>query len=307
MKYTFLIILVFALGFLSCNSSSESGKGQLTIGVTMLSMQNEFIVNVADEMQKKADEMGVKLIIVDAERSALKQMEQVESFIAQQVDAIIMNPCEVEASSPAVSRALAAGIPIVNVNSETNIAPTAFVGSNDTESAKIAMNYIIERLKGKGKLVMIHGFMGQAAQIQREQGAKEMLKSYPEIALIAEQTGDWDRSKSMDLMQNWIQSYGENIDAVFAHNDEMGMGAVRALENAGLKDKVIVVSIDAINDALQAVQNGKLDATVFQNAERQGATAVETAVKLAKGESAEKQILIPFELVTQENVKDYLK
>lgn len=307
MTKSLLILLAFAFTFVSCNSTSDNAKNQMTIGVTMLSMQNEFIVNVADEMQKKADELGVKLIIVDAERSALKQMEQVESFIAQQVDAIIMNPCEVEASSPAVSRAIAAGIPIINVNSETNIAPNAFVGSNDTESARIAMNYIIERLNGKGKLVMIHGFMGQAAQIQREQGAKELLKSYPEIELIAEQTGDWDRSKSMDLMQNWIQSYGDQIDAVFAHNDEMGMGAVKALENAGMKDKVIVVSIDAIKDALQSVSNGALDATVFQNAEKQGATAVETAIKLAKGEAAESQTLIPFELVTKENVGDYLK
>ncbi|SOE22973.1 monosaccharide ABC transporter substrate-binding protein, CUT2 family [Spirosomataceae bacterium TFI 002] len=306
MKYILLVLATF-LAISSCQNSSESNADQITIGVTMLSMQNEFIVNVADEMQKKADEMGVKLIIVDAERSALKQMEQVESFIAQQVDAIIMNPCEVEASSPAVARAIAAKIPIINVNSETSATPTAFVGSNDVESARIAMNYIAERLGGKGKLLMIHGFMGQAAQIQREEGAKEILKSYPEIELIAEQTGEWDRSKSMDLMQNWIQSYGDGIDAVFAHNDEMGMGAVKALENAGMKDKVIVVSIDAIKDALQAVQKGSLDATVFQNAQKQGSTAIETALKLIKGETVDQQTLIPFELVTKENVDQFLK
>lgn len=306
MKNYFLSFVLLAFSFLSCNTGNTGSENQTTIGVTMLSMQNEFIVNVADEMQKKADALGVKLIIVDAERSALKQMEQVESFIAQQVDAIIMNPCEVEASSPAVSRAINAGIPIVNVNSETNVAPSAFVGSNDTESARIAMNHIAERLNGKGKIVMIHGFMGQAAQIQREQGAKEVLNSYPELELIAEQTGEWDRSKSMDLMQNWIQSYGDQIDAVFAHNDEMGMGAVKALQNAGMKDKVVVVSIDAIKDALQSVDKGELDATVFQNAEQQGSTAVEIAIKLANGESAEGETLIPFELVTKKNVGEYL-
>jgi inositol transport system substrate-binding protein len=300
-------ICIFTLFALSaCNSSSED-DGKLVIGVSMLSMQNEFIVNVADEMQKKATEMGVKLIIVDAERSALKQMEQVESFIAQGVDAIILNPCEVEASSPAVSRALAANIPIVNVNSETSTKPTAFVGSNDVESARIAMNFLVEKLGGKGNIVMIHGFMGQAAQIQREEGAKEILKAHPEMKLIAEQTGEWDRAKSLDLMQNWIQSYGANINAVFAHNDEMGMGAVKALQNAGLKDKVIVVSIDAIQDALQAVKKGELDATVFQNAQDQGATAVMTAIKLSNGEKTEKEILIPFQLVVKENVDQFLK
>ena len=108
-------------------------------------------------------------------------------------------------------------------------------------------------------------------------------------------------------MQNWIQSYGSEINAVFAHNDEMGMGAVKALETAGLKDKVIVVSIDAIQDALQAVKNGELDATVFQNVREQGAAAVSIAVKLANGEKADKETLIPFQLVVKENVDQFLK
>lgn len=306
MKALKSVFVLALLSLMSCNSHSED-DGKMVIGVSMLSMQNEFIVNVADEMEKKASEMGVRLIIVDAERSALKQMEQVESFIAQGVDAIILNPCEVEASSPAVSRALAANIPIINVNSETSTKPTAFVGSNDVESARIAMNYLVEKLGGKGNFVMIHGFMGQAAQIQREEGAKEILKAYPEMKLLAEQTGEWDRAKSMDLMQNWIQSYGSDINAVFAHNDEMGLGAVKALQTAGLKDKVIVVSIDAIQDALQAVKKDELDATVFQNAREQGAAAVITAIKLAKGEITEKEILIPFQLVVKENVDQFLK
>ncbi|AWW00332.1 sugar ABC transporter substrate-binding protein [Arcticibacterium luteifluviistationis] len=305
MKSLKLLFFAGLISLTACGPAEDDGK--LVIGVTMLSMQNEFIVNVADEMQKKADEMGVKLITVDAERSALKQMEQVESFIAQGVDAIILNPCEVEASSPAVSRAIAAGIPIVNVNSETTAKPTAFVGSNDVESARIAMNYLAEKMNGKGNLVMIHGFMGQAAQIQREEGAKEILKAHPDMKLLAEQTGEWDRSKSMDLMQNWIQSYGDQIDAVFAHNDEMGMGAVKALQNAGMKDQVLVVSIDAIQDALQAVKKGELDATVFQNAREQGVAAVNTAVKLAQGQKTEEKILIPFQLVIKGNVDNFLK
>ncbi|GAB2578595.1 sugar ABC transporter substrate-binding protein [Spirosoma areae] len=273
----------------------------------MLSMQNEFIVNVSDEMTKKAQEAGVELITVDAERSALKQVEQIESFIAQNVDAIIMNPCEVEASSPAVTKALAAKIPIVNVNSETSIKPSAFVGSDDVESARIAMRFIAEKLDGKGTVVMMHGYMGQAAQIKREQGAREILKQYPNLKLIAHQTGEWDRAKAMALMENWIQSYGSGINAVFAQNDEMGLGAVKALTDAGLNDKVLVVSIDAIPDALQAVKKGTLDATVFQNAEQQGAKAIETAVKIVKGQPFSSETLIPFQLVTKENVATFVK
>lgn len=289
--------------FMSCN---QSGGDEIVIGTSLLSMQNEFVVSVSDEMEKMAKESGVKLITVDAERSALKQVEQVESFIAQGVDAIILNPCEVEASSPAVMKALAANIPIINVNSETSKEPTAFIGSDDVESGRIAMRYIAEMTGGKGKVIMIHGYMGQAAQIQRAEGAKEIMKNHPGLELLAEQSGQWDRAKSMSLMENWIQSFGPQITAVFAQNDEMAMGAVKALTEAGLKDKVIVVGIDAIPDALQAVKKGTLDATVFQNARQQGGQAVETALRIIKGQPYEKKMLIPFELVTQKNIENYL-
>lgn len=305
------IILLFAALFTGCNQSNSSEKGQTgegrkrTVGVSMLSMQNEFIVKVHDALAKQAEKEGIELITVDAERSALKQVEQIESFIAQNVDAIIMNPCEVEGSSPAVTKALAAKIPIINVNSETSAKPSAFVGSDDVESARIAMKFIADKLGGKGNVVMMHGYMGQAAQIKREQGAQEILKQYPNLKLMAHQTGEWDRAQAMSLMENWIQSYGSRINAVFAQNDEMGLGAVKALTDAGLKDKVIVVSIDAIPDALQAVKKGTLDATVFQNAEQQGSKAIEAAIKAAKGESYQKETLIPFQLVTKANVEQF--
>ncbi len=307
MKF-FLPAFILVAALISCNPSNDNAKGDKPlIGVSMLSMQNEFIVSVSDEMEKKAEAAGAELIVVDAERSALKQIEQVESFIAQGVDAIIMNPCEVEASSPAVTKALAAGIPIINVNSATATKPTAFVGSDDVESGRIAMEYIAKRLDGKGNVIMIHGYMGQAAQIQREQGAREVLKKYPGLKLLAHQTGEWDRAKSMSLMENWIQSYGNKINAVFAQNDEMGMGAVKALEAAGMKSKVVVVSIDAIPDALQAVKKGTLDATVFQNAAQQGSQAIETTLKIVNKQPYKKEVLIPFQLVTMENVAEFKK
>lgn len=307
MKQTYLLLIALIILFSSCNQSKTDKGDKVVIGVSMLSMQNEFIVNISDEMQKRAQELGADLIIVDAERSPLKQVEQIESFIAQKVDVIILNPCEYEASSPAVSKAVAANIPIVNVNSATKIQPTAFVGSNDIESGKIAMKFIAEKLDGTGNVVMIQGLNGQAAQIQREQGAQEVLKEFPNLKLLAQQTAEWDRSKSMNLMQNWIQSYGTKINAVFAQNDEMGLGALKALQDAGMKDKVIVVSIDAIADALQAVNKGNLDATIFQDARKQGAGAVEAAIRIAKGEQVDKELLIPFQLVTQENIKSFLK
>ena len=288
------------------NANARSGQ-PTTIGVSLLNLSSEFIVMLNRAITAKAEEMNVRLIVNDAQRSAERQVQQIESFIAQRVDAIIINPCEVEASSPAIDKALAAGIPIVGVNSETRSAPTAFVGSRDEESARLAMEYLAKRLNGRGNLVMMHGFMGQAAQIKRAQGAQEVLRQYPGMKLLAEQTAEWDRAKAMSLMENWIQSYGAGINAVFAQNDEMAMGALIALEQAGMKNRVLVAGIDAIEDALRAVKDGRLDATVFQDAGGQGSTAVETAIKILKKEPFEREVFLPFRLVTGDNVYQYLR
>jgi inositol transport system substrate-binding protein len=306
LKHILRILLVLVLCGCGRQQPSPQGEKPLVIGVSLMNLSNEFIEKLNEAMEAKAKEAGVRLIINDAQRSAERQVQQVESFIAQKVDAIILNPCEVEASSPGVEKALAAGVPIINVNSETKSPPTAFVGSRDEESARIAMGYIAGRLNGKGNVVMMQGFLGQAAQIKREAGMQEILAKYPGLKLLADQTAEWDRAQAIRLMENWIQAYGEKVNAVFAQNDEMAMGAVLALEQAHLKDKVIVVGVDAIADALQAVKTGRLDATVFQDARGQGETAVETAVKIIKKQPCEKEVFIPFQLVTKDNVAQYM-
>jgi inositol transport system substrate-binding protein len=295
------LLAITVLGGCNRQARGPGGAKQVVVGVSLLNLSSEFIVMLNEAMEAKAGELGVKLLVNDAQRSAERQIQQVEGFIAQKVDVIILNPCEVDASSPAVDKALAAGIPIINLNSATQSVPTAFVGSRDEESARIAMEYIAKRLNGQGNVVMMQGFMGQAAQLQRDQGAREVLATHPALKLLACQSAEWDRAKAMSLMENWIQAHGTQINAVFAQNDEMGMGALLALERAKLKDKVLVTSIDAIADALQAVKDGRLDATVFQDARGQGGTAVELAAKIARHEPYAKETYIPFELVTREN------
>ncbi len=287
----------------------ETGNGSKkpVVAVSLLNLSSEFIAMIDQALEAKAKEMGVKLLVNDAQRSPEKQVQQIESFIAQKVDAIILNPCEVEASSPAVKKALAAGIPIVNVNSETRETPTAFVGSRDEESAKIALEYIAKRLNGQGNVLIMQGFLGQAAQIKRDQGARDVLAKNPGMKILAEQTADWDRARAMSLMENWIQAYGTNIHAVFAQNDEMGLGAVLALERAKMKAKVVVVSVDAISDAMASVKDGKLDATVFQDAKAQAGTALETVLKILRKEKFERESYVPFQLVTKENVDKFAR
>lgn len=305
-----VILLVLALSMLlaltACSTSQKSDK--VKIGVTLMDFSTEFGIGLKDYMTAKADAMGdVELTVVDAGGDAAKQLQQVETFISQKVDAIIMQPQEQEACSPAIDKAKAAGIPIINCNSLTITEPDAYVGSNDSESAEIAMTYIAKQLGGKGNVLMMHGHPGQTAEVKRTEGAMDILAQNPDMTLLDEQTADWDRAEAMTLMENWIQAYGDQINAVFCQNDEMALGALNALVQAGKKDNVLVVGVDAIDDALQSFKDGKMDATVYQDCKGQAEGAIEAAYKLAKGESVEKEILIPFILVTTENVDEYLK
>jgi len=309
------VVILLAAGACGCGKSREvpgggrgdAASGEIVMGVSLLNLSNEFIVLLDEAMKEEAAKLGVRLIVNDGARSAERQVQQIENFLLQDVDAIILNPCELDASSPAVDKSIASGVPIVNVNSQTRSVPTAFVGSRDEESAQIAMQYIADRLGGKGNVLMMQGFMGQTAQIDRERGAQDVLAAHPGLKLLAVQTAEWDRAKAITLMENWIQSFGDDISAVFAQNDEMGMGAVVALEQAGIKEKVVVASVDAIADALDAVKTGRLDATVFQDARGQGSTAVQTAYTIVTGKPFEKQVFIPFQLVTRDNVDKFMR
>lgn len=295
------LLIVLLVGLL-CGCDPGGGDGKPVVGVSLLNLSNEFIVTLETALKSEADRQGVKLVINDAQRDAGRQIQQVENFIAQGVTAIVLNPCEMEASSPAVEKAKAAGIPIVNVNSVTKAVPDAFVGSRDEDSARMAMEFIAEQLDGKGGILMMQGYMGQAAQIKRDAGAREVLANHPELKLLASQTAEWDRAKAVTLMENWLQSHGDQIAAVFAQNDEMAMGALLAVERAGKKDQIVVVGVDAIGDALQAVEEGRLDATVFQDGVGQAQEALKAALALGRGESVEGERFIPFQLVTKENV-----
>lgn len=280
---------------------------KLKVGVTYQNLQNEFILNIQDALRAKAKEMDVELIEADGQGKAENQISQVENFIAQKVDAIILNPFDKDGDAPCVDKAVAAKIPIIVVNAEVSNLDkaTGMVGSDDTDAGKIEMQYIADQLKGKGNIVIIHGPNGHSAEVGRTKGNKEILAKYPDIKVLAEQTANWDRAQAMALMENWMQG-GKEINAVVGQNDEMALGALKAVQAKNKKD-ILVIGIDAIPDALKAVGDGTLAATVFQDARGQGAGAVEVAVKAAKGEKVEKKTYIPFQLVTKDNLSKFKK
>jgi inositol transport system substrate-binding protein len=293
-------------------AATDSGKAssdkKIKIGVTYQNLQNEFIINIQDKLRAKAKEMGVELIEADGQGKAENQIAQVENFISQKVDAIILNPFDKDGDAPAVDKAVAANIPIIVVNAQVSNLDkaTAFVGSDDVEAGRIEMQYMADQIGGKGNIVIIHGANGHSAEVGRTKGNKEVLAKYPDIKVLAEQTGNWDRAQSLTLMENWLQKYPD-LNGVVGQNDEEALGAYKAIEAAGKQKDIKVIGIDAIPDALKAVEEGKFIATVFQDAGGQGAGAVEIAVKAVKGEKFEFNTYIPFQLVTKENLADFKK
>ena len=143
--------------------------------------------------------------------------------------------------------------------------------------------------------------------LHRDAGARKVLAKHPGLKLLDHQTASWDRAKALALTENWLQAHKGKFQAIFAHNDEMAMGALLALERAGLKKDVYVIGVDAIAQALDAVKAGRLDATVFQDAVGQGRGAIDTAILLASKQPFEKEVMIPFQVVTRENVDTFLK
>ena len=304
-----LAVCALFLSFLAgCKKAEPRKEGEIVIGFSSRDLSAEYTAKLSEAIVAYAQtKPGVKVVMVDAQSDVQKQFSQVENFVAQKVDAIILNPCELEASTPAVDYVKKAGIPLVLVNQTTKSAGDSYIGSNDFEAGRMAMEAIAKKLNGQGGVLMLHGIMGTSAQLQREAGAREVFAKYPGLKLVDHQTASWDRAKAMALTENWIQAHKGKFSAVFAHNDEMAMGALLALERAGLKKDVYVIGIDAIAQALSAVKEGRLDATVFQDAVGQGKGSVDAAIQLAKKQPCAKETMIPFQLVTRENVTQFLK
>ena len=284
-----------------------------TIGVSMALFDDNFLTVLRNGMQDYAKTLnGVELQVEDAQNDVAKQQSQIQNFIAAGVDAIIVNPVDTDATAAMSKIAADAGIPLVYVNREpVNIdslpEKQAFVASNEMESGTLETQEVCKLLGGKGKAVVMMGELSNQAARMRTKDIHDVLATdaCKGIEIVEEQTANWSRTQGADLVTNWL-SAGLEFDAVIANNDEMAIGAIQALKAAGRSmDSVVIGGVDATQDALAAMAAGDLDVTVFQNAAGQGQGSVATALKLAKGETVEKKVYIPFELVTKDNLDKY--
>ncbi|WZL72094.1 sugar ABC transporter substrate-binding protein [Clostridiaceae bacterium 35-E11] len=319
MKKILAILLILMMGltlFVGCGekgTTNESAKedGKVKVGVSISNFDDTFLMYMKDGMDAYAKSLGdeVEVTYVDAKEDAVKQLGQVENFIAQGVDAVIVVPVNTEATAPITEAAQNADVPLVYVNRLPGNLPddVIFVGSESIDAGIFQMEYLAEKMGGKGNVVIMMGKLDNESAIMRTEGVKKVIEEkYPDIKVIKEQTGEWSRAKGMALMENWLAS-GDKIDAVASNNDDMALGAINAIEAAGKLGEILVGGVDATPDALKELEAGKLDCTVFQDAEGQGKGAMEAAVNKAKGEAVENRVMIPFQLVTPENYKEFIK
>ncbi len=284
-----------------------------SVGVSIANFDDNFLTVLRNGMSDYATEVGgVSLQIEDAQNDVSKQMNQVQNFAAAGVDAIIVNPVDTDATVALTQIAEQAGIPLVYVNrmpvNIDQLPPNqAFVASNEVESGTLQTKEVCRLLGGKGNVVVIMGELSNQAARQRTQDIKDVIAT-PECAgmkIVDEQTANWQRTQAFDLMSNWITA-GVPMDAVIANADEMAIGATQALKASGKNlDEIVIAGIDGSRDARAAMKAGEIEVTVFQDAFGQGRGAIDTTLKILKGESFEQKTFIPFELITAANVDDY--
>ncbi|MCS6846073.1 MAG: substrate-binding domain-containing protein [Caldilineales bacterium] len=289
-----------ALPVPSCNKPMK-------IGVSML-FDDRWLTTMRDAMTAYAKEHpNIELVMVDSKEDVAIQLGQVENFIAQGVDAIVLVPANTDATDPMTKAAQDAGIPLVYVNRKPANLPegVVYVGSNSIDAGIFQMEWIAEKLGGKGNVVILMGNLSQEAAQQRTAGVKQVAAKYPGIKITKEQTGNWDRAQGMAVMENWLAT-GDQIDAVASNNDEMAIGALAAIEAAGKLGQIIVGGVDASPDALEEMAKGRLNVTVFQNAKGQGQGGIAAAAALVCGDKIPQITWIPYELVTPENFRSYM-
>ena len=302
-----------ALALCMLLGSGVAMAADLKIGVSMSQFDDTYLTNVREYMDKQAKSYpkgdGVQLQFEDARADVVRQLSQVENFISQKVDAIIVNPVDTASTARISKSAIEAGIPLVYVNRRPDQKDlpkgVAAVTSDDEEAGKLQMQYVADKLGGKGKIVILLGDLANNSTTNRTKGIKAVLANYPDIKIEQEQTGIWLRDKGMTLVNDWL-TQGREFNAVLANNDEMAIGAAMALKSAGTKPgSVLIAGVDGTPDGLNAITKGEMTVSVFQDAKGQAVGSLEAARKMAKNETIEQNIVIPFQLITPDNVKDF--
>lgn len=296
------------------SAPAKSSNGKIVVGFSQMESNNPWRIaetnSIMEEARKRADRFD--LVVTDAQGQTSKQVSDVEDLIAQRVDAIFLAPREFEGLAPALQAAKEARIPVFLIDREAaGVAGEdyiAFLGSNFVEQGRRAAEWLIKETNGKAGIVELTGTAGSSVARDRSQGFMNEIKQHPDMKIIASQTGDFSRAAGQKVMENIIQSKNREITAVYAHNDEMAIGAIQALKAAGLRpgQDVLIVSVDGEKDALKAIINGEMNITVESNP-RFGPLAFDTLEKHLRKENIPTKIILEDRFFDRGNAEQFVE
>lgn len=301
-------LLAFALG--GCRKADRAAD-QWVVGFSQMGHDNPWRMAQTKSLRDEAAKRGYELVVTDAQDQTAKQVADVEDLIARRVNVILLAPREFEGLTPALEAAKEANIPVILVDREAEGKAgedfVTFLGSNFIEQGKRAAEWLVEATGGQAGIVELTGTPGSSVAADRAKGFRDVIAQHPGMKILASQTGDFSRASGQRVLQNIAQSLGKQITAVYAHNDEMALGAIQALKAAGFKpgEDVKVVSIDGQRAALEAIERGELGATVESNP-RFGPIAFDTIEELRRGESVPTKKLITDRFFDRKNAAEFV-
>lgn len=296
----------------AANSGGPQGEGgKKVVGFAQMGNDNPWRIAETKSMRDEAAKRGYEIIVTDAQGQMSKQVSDVEDLIARRVDAIFLPPQQFEGIAPALAAAKAARIPVFLIDREAVGAPgtdyVTFIGSNFVEEGQRAGDWVVKNTNGKAGVVILEGTAGASVARDRNQGFMDAIKNSPDIKILASQPADFVRANGQKVMENLIQAHGKNITVVYAHNDEMALGAIQALKSAGMnpgKD-VLVVSVDGQKSALEAITAGEMNVTVECNP-RFGPIAFDTYEMFRRGERIPPKIIVPDKFFDNTNAAQFV-
>lgn len=313
-----LALCLMATVFVGC-SNTDSNEPETTdeikateaektykIGFSHCNLSIAWMADLQSLVEKKAAELGVELIVANADNDSNKQVSDVENLIQQGVDGILIVAVDSNTAAAAVEKATEAGIPVAAASRAIESDDVVcFSTGDDLDAGREAGRYCAEVLNGEGKVVLLQGPLGLNPVVLRTQGFKEAIAEYPGIEIVAEQVADNDRATAVTVMEN-ILTANSDIDFVFATNDEMTLGAINAMKAADRLNGVYTITVGGHEETFTSIKNGEMSACVYYPSSM-GATALENLVKYLNGEVVDAKIVVPCARVTQENVDEYLE
>ncbi len=306
----FLHLLALLL-LASCSSVPDTSGPR--IALVLKTLNNPFFIEVRRGAEEAAEKLQVQLIVQAAEREVdvEKQMQIVENLIQTRVGAICLTPSGSKEIVPAIAKANEAGIPVLILDTrideemarQSNVTTSTFIGSDNYEGGRLAGLFIREKTGDSARIAILEGIPGHETGDSRLKGFRDAIQNVPGIEVVASQPANWERDQGFNVFQNLLQAHPE-INVLFACNDMMALGAIEAIAAVGRSGHIAVVGFDAVDDARRAIAEGTMTASVAQFPDEMGRLAVESAVRLLKGETVPSEIPVRIELMTIENVSD---